>query len=296
MRIKERIKILRYFLEYQIVRFGFWLFMRLKPQTASNIGSRIARFVGKRISVNKLAYDNMSKAIPTLSHPEKIKVLDDMWDNLGRIVGEFGHIAKFGVEEAEEYYEMKDETKENLKKMKESKTGGIIVGAHIGNWEIGPKVFMKLGLDVSAVYRPLNNPYVEKLTTGSRVAKMISKSTKGSRQILQEIKKGGYVVILADQKVSEGEPIKFFHDDAITTTSIARIALKYDVPLIPARSIRIGKEFKFIVEAKKPIDFTKSGDIDTDVIDLTRKINQKLEDWIKQYPSQWFWVHNRWKR
>jgi len=296
MNLRRRIKRFRYLAEYQIVRLAFWLFMRLKPQTASNVGSKIARFVGKRISVNKLAYDNMSKAIPTLTHSKKLQIVDDMWDNLGRIVGEFGHIAKFGVKEAEDYYEISKETEENIKQMAESKTGGIMVGAHIGNWEIGPKVFMKHGLDVSAVYRPLNNPYVEKLTTSSRVAKMISKSTKGSRQILQEIKKGGYVVILADQKVSEGEPVKFFHDDAITTTSIARIALKYDVPIIPSRSIRIGKEFKFIVEIKKPIDFTKSSDIDADVIDLTRKINVQLEDWIKQHPSQWFWVHNRWKR
>lgn len=294
--MNKQLKTLRYILEYQIVRFGFWLFMRLKPKTASNVGSKIARFVGKRISVNKLAYNNMTKAIPDLSHAQKLQVLDDMWDNLGRIVGEFGHIAKFGVEEAEEYYEMSDETKENLKKMSESKTGGIMVGAHIGNWEIGPKVFMKNGLDVSAVYRPLNNPYVDDLTTRSRVAKMISKSIKGSRKIFQEIKKGGYVVILADQKVSEGEPVKFFHDDAVTTTSIARIALKYGVPLIPARSVRVGKDFKFVVEIKKPIDFTKTGDIDTDVINLTRQINVQLEDWIKEYPSQWFWVHNRWKR
>ena len=207
MRIKRTIKKIRYILEYQIVRLGMWFFMRLKPQTASNVGSKIARFIGKRISVNKLAYNNMSKAIPSLTHSKKLELLDDMWDNLGRIVGEFGHIAKFGVKEAEKYYEMSKETEENIKKMAQSKTGGIMVGAHIGNWEIGPKVFMKHGLDVSAVYRPLNNPYVEKLTSNSRVAKMIGKSAKGSRRIFQEIKNGGYVVILADQKVSEGEPV-----------------------------------------------------------------------------------------
>lgn len=296
MRIKGKIKRLRYLVEYQIVKFGLWFFTRFKIQTASKIAAKIAKFVGKKISVNELAKSNMKKAIPTLSGPEIEKNIDDMWDNLGRIVAEIPHVAKLKEGEILKYCVMSDETVKNLEKMAKSKTGGIIFSGHIGNWELGPKIFMASGLNVSAVYRPLNNPLVEKLTASMRGTKMIGKSAKGSRKIVEEIRNGGYVAILADQKVSEGEPIKFFHDDAITTTSIARIVLKYDVPLIPVRAVRIGNEFKFLAEVKKPIDFTKSGDIDLDVINLTSKINQQLEDWIKEYPSQWFWVHNRWKK
>lgn len=296
MRRKKKVKILRYIVEHQIVKLGLWFFTRLKPQTASNLGAAIAKFIGKKISVNQLAYHNISKALPELNQSQKEEVIDDMWDNLGRIVGEYGHIAKLGIDEVEKYCEMSEETKDNLRAMSQSKKGGIIFGAHTGNWEIGPKLLIKNGLDVSTVYRPLNNPYVEKLTAGLRGVKLIGKSIKGSRRIVEEIKRGGYVIILADQKISEGEPVTFFHDKAITTTSIARIALRYGVPLIPARSIRVGKEFKFIVETKKPVDFTQSADIDKDVMNLTLKINQQLEQWIRQYPSQWFWVHNRWKR
>ena len=83
---------------------------------------------------------------------------------------------------------------------------------------------------------------------------------------------------------------------AITTTSIARLALRYDIPLIPARSIRIGKEFRFRAEVEKPLAIKKSDDVNSDVLRLTREINLKLEEWVKEYPSQWFWVHNRWKK
>ncbi len=294
--VKLKIKAARYFSEALIVKFGLWFFMQMKPQKASDFAAKVAKFIGKKIAVNKLAYKNLSNAMPHLNEREKAEILDDMWDNLGRIVGEFAHIAKCPTDKIDELIEMLPDTKLNLEEMKKNHKGGIIFGAHIGNWEIGPKVFLKYGLQVSTVYRPLNNPYVEKITSELRGVELIGKSSAGNRKIIDVIKKGGFVVILADQKISEGEPVKFFHDDAITTTSIARIALKYDVPLIPARAIRLNKNFKFRVEAEKPLAIKKTDNTNFDVLNLTRQVNQKLEQWIEQNPAQWFWVHNRWKR
>lgn len=296
MNLKQQIKSARYALEFLIVKFGLWFFCVMKPQTSSNVAAEIAKFVGKKISVQKLAYKNLSNAMPELAESQKEKILDDMWDNLGRIVGEYGHIAKCPTGEIESLIEMSQETRQNIEQAKRSGKGGIIFGGHLGNWEVGPKLFMKNGLQVSTVYRPLNNPYVEKLTAALRGVELIGKSTQGSRKIIDVIRKGGFVIILADQKISEGEAVKFFHADAVTTTSIARIALKYDVPLFPARSIRLGKNFKFRVEVEKPLAIEKTGDVNFDLLQLTRSVNCKLEEWIRQYPAQWFWVHNRWKR
>ena len=78
---------------------------------------------------------------------------------------------------------------------------------------------------------------------------------------------------------------------------MARLALKYNVPLIPFRSIRVGRKFAFEVRIEKPLEFKKTDNItDSEVFALTVKMNEKLEEWIKEYPSQWFWVHNRWKK
>jgi KDO2-lipid IV(A) lauroyltransferase len=77
--------------------------------------------------------------------------------------------------------------------------------------------------------------------------------------------------------------------------SIAKIALRYDIDLIPVRCIRIGREFKFDAKVEKPLFIEKSADTTADIENLTLKINQTLERWITEYPSQWFWVHNRWK-
>lgn len=296
MNFRGKLKSLRYLMEGAIVKFGLWVFSIMSPKGAANVAAKLAQFVGKRISVNKLSYSNISKALPALSNDQKDQVLNDMWDNLGRIAGEFIHISRIEADNMDSFIEMSEETKQNIKNLKSQNKGGIIFSAHIGNWEIGPKVFKNFGLRVASVYRPLNNPYVESMTAKMRGVELIAKSTAGSRKIIEVIKSGGFVMIMADQKVSEGAPVKFFHDDAITTTSIARIALKYDIPLLPARSIRIDKQFKFCVEAEKPLIFEKTADLNQDVLNLTRKINCKLEEWIREYPAQWFWVHNRWKR
>ena len=296
MNIKKYLKQFRYLIEALIVKLGLMFFYGLNQKTASNFAAKIATFIGPKIAVHKLAYKNISNALPNLNEDEKNKILNDMWDNLGRIVGEYPHISYCKIEEIEKFAEFPKETIENIESLKNSKKGGIIFSGHIGNWEVGPKAFMKFGIIPHTVYRPLNNPYVERMTAKIRNQKMITKGASGSRMIIDVIKNGGFIIIMADQKISEGEAIQFFHDKAITTTSIAKIALKYDVPLIPARSIRLGKDFKFIVDVEKPLEFKKTKDINENVVGLTLKINQKLESWIKQYPSQWFWVHNRWKK
>lgn len=294
--IKLAIKDTRYVMEAVAVKFGLWIFYVMGSKRASDIAAKIAIFVGKKLPVNQLAYRNLSSAMPELSEDDKQNILHDMWDNLGRIVGEYPHVAKYSVEEISQITEISEKTKDNVEFIKNIGKGGIIFSGHIGNWEIGPKSFATLGIKTNTVYRPLNNPYVEEMTASIRGSSLITKSAQGNRKIIEVIKSGGFVIILADQKISEGEPVKFFHQDAITTTAIARIALKYGVPLIPARSIRLDKSFKFLVEVEKPLEIQTTNDINCDVLKLTAKINSKLEEWIRQYPAQWFWVHNRWKK
>jgi KDO2-lipid IV(A) lauroyltransferase len=293
---KKIIKSLRYFMEALIVKLGLLLFRAIGLKNSSNLGSFLARFIGKKISVHKLAQDNLKKSLSHLTQNQADKILDDMWDNLGRIVGEFFYVSKFSGKQLSSYVTLSNDCVKNLEYIKSNLNGGIIFSAHIGNWEVGPKTFIENGINVKTVYRPLNNSTVDEMTASIRGTELISKSAKGSKQIIEEIKKGNYVIILADQRVSDGILVPFFYDKALTTASIAKLALKYNIPLIPARSIRIGREFKFLVEVEKPIEFQKTANINNDVIHITTKINQKLEEWIRQYPAQWFWVHNRWKK
>lgn len=292
------LKKFRYIIETVFVKLGLCFFNSFSINKASNLAGAIAMFIGKKISVNKLATNNLAKAMPLLSNSERKIIINSMWNNLGKIVGEYVHISKYSLNEIKKIIVFSQQSKNNINYLKETNRGGIIFSGHLGNWEVGPKALMTMGLKVNTLYRPLNNPYVEKITADLRKIPMIKKSLKGGRKIIEAIKRGEFVIILADQKISEGEPIKFFHDEAITTTSIARMAVKYNIPIIPARSIRLDNDskIKFSIEVEEPLKYQISKNIDEDVLNITLQINQKLEEWIRQFPDQWFWVHNRWKK
>lgn len=294
---KKLSKKFRYFFELIAVKFGIFLFLALGLKGASNFGSFLARKIGKTISVQKLARNNMKKALPHLNDAQIEQILDDMWDNLGRIAGEYIHICRMSQENLLKYISITKQTAKNIKNIKENYRGGIIFSAHTGNWEIGPKFFLSHGINVSTVYRPLNNKAVDEITSQVRNVNLIPKTTQGNKQIITEIKNGNYVIILVDQKISGGIEVPFFHQKAFTSSSIAKLALKYNIPLIPTRIIRHGKEFKFSIEISESIELPEKKTVDEkQVLDVMTKVNQKLESWICEYPSQWFWVHNRWKK
>jgi len=306
-------KKIRYRLEAPFVGFGMKFFRYFSVHKASDIASVIARFVGKKISVNKLAYKNLSSALPYLSLIKKREIIDGMWDNLGRVIGEFPHICTMRTEKIMEFAKFDKESEERVEKMKSLKNGGIIFSGHIGNWEIGPKMLIAKGFEINVVYRPLNNPLVESKTAALRGLKMIEKSQSGSRKIISALRRGEFVIILADQRTSDGSVLKFFNRNALTTTSIARLAIKHQVPIIPAYVLRIDRQFKFIGHIEEFIEVSdykqqdsslektqlhlerSDTELSKKVIEITKKINQRLENWIEENPSQWFWVHDRWK-
>jgi KDO2-lipid IV(A) lauroyltransferase len=290
-------KKIRYFFEFLATKFGIFIFGSLGIKRAARLGSFLAKNIGKKLSVQKLAKNNIKKALPKLSDKEIEKILDDMWDNLGRICGEFPYIAKFTREEMAKYVITDKKTLNNIKNINEKYNGGILFSAHTGNWEVGPKFFLHHKINIKCFYRPLNNEAVDKITSQARNIDLIAKNAQGNREIISEMKKGNYVTILIDQRSSDGIYVPFFHDQALTSPSIAKLALKYNIALIPSRIIRIGNEFKFKIEVDKPITLTEKEKTNTDpIFTLTKKINKKIESWVKEYPGQWFWVHDRWKK
>jgi KDO2-lipid IV(A) lauroyltransferase len=296
MFLKFNSKKIRYALEAPLVWFGIVFFRSLKIENASNLAGKIAIFIGKKIAVNKLAMNNLSKALPHLDSSQKNDVINGMWDNLGRVVGEFPHVCKMSADEILEHVEIDENSKIIINELIANNQGGIIFSAHFGNWEIGPKILIKYGIKVKTFYRPLNNPFVEKMTSSLRGVEMIEKGGDGNRQLISALKNKEFILIMADQKVSDGEPIKFFHDDAITATAISKIALKYNVPLVPGFVLRVDKKFKFLLQVEKPLEFNKINSLNLEATNLTLKINQIIEKWISKNPEQWFWVHNRWKK
>ena len=188
---------------------------------------------------------------------------------------------------------------ETLQQFIKAKQGAVIVTGHFANWEVMAAVLTQSGLPVRITYRKINNPYLDKRVRAQREAYgtkfLVQKSTHaGARVLLNALGKSESVAILNDQKFNEGIAIPFFGHNAMTATGATRLALKTGAPLIPISVTR--EKAEFTVTIHDEIKLENSGDRESDIEKGVRQIVTFTEDWIKQNPDQWFWVHRRWPK
>jgi KDO2-lipid IV(A) lauroyltransferase len=288
-------KVLRYVAESALF-FPFMGFFRLLGiDAASSVGGFIGRHIFYHLPVTDTARANLCAAYPDLSDAEIEKIVREMCDNLGRVVGEYSHLDKFtydvpGARIVAEGIEHSDAAIANGK-------GVMFISGHFANWETMPIAASLFGYEGAIVYRPPNNPFVARWISRQR-AKLgpkehISKGAQGTRRIFTLLRRGKSILMLVDQKTGEGVPAPFFGRDAMTTPAPASLALKLGAALLPASATRIGGAH-FRMKIYPPIEIEPSGDYDRDVLALTAKINEAIEVMVRARPSQWLWIHRRW--
>lgn len=281
-------------IEFLIVKIAMLIFGAMSFSVASNVGGKIGRFIGPKLKVNKTACHNIKLAMPELSDSKVEEILIGMWDNLGRVITEFPHMDKLSAQQINQLVTL--DGQENLDFLKSS--GGFLMTGHLGNWEILPNAIARQGAPLHIVYRKANNPYVDKIIYKMREKYQLSashKSSIGARQIIKSLQNNGKILMLVDQKQNDGISVPFFGIEAMTAPGIATMALKYDTNIIPARIVRTQtNNFRLIVYPA--IKIKKTDDEREDARVLMTQINSIIESWIREYPEQWFWVHNRWPK
>ncbi len=266
-----------------------YTFFRILPvKKASNLGAKIGfilyKFMKKR---NKIARRNLEIAFPQKNDEERDLILKNMWAHWGRFFAEMPHGNTL-------YKTARKKGLENLKTLYKQKKGCFVCSAHLGNWEPAVSASLFDNYYLNPVYRVANNKWIDKIMFQRRKGTLIPKGSAGARLMLQVLKQGGGVVILCDQKLREGIDVPFFGKLVKTAPATATIALKMNLPILMARCIR-GKDGLFDIEVSEPIlmpDTEKMSEADA-IYDITLKINQTIEKWIKENPEQWLWVHHR---
>ena len=155
-----------------------------------------------------------------------------------------------------------------------------------------------IGFDLTQMYRPANNPFVDRLMLKCQklaVKNVITKRKGGPRDLFSLIKRGEHALLLIDQKLGEGLSIPFLGREAMTATGVARMYLNQGCPLLPARSERLHRTSRFRVTFYPPINYVPRGNHNKDMYDLLLSINTMIGEWIKERPGQWLWLHRRWK-
>ena len=286
-------KKLKYFTEFLVIVILFLIFRIVGYKVASNFGFFIGKNFGPKFRSKEIIKENLRKYKTSINNHEIKEITKKMWGNYGRILAEYPFIPSFRKKKLEKYLDI--EGIENLKKIKDSEKPSVFVSGHFNNFELMAMLIEREGIDLAAVYRPLNNKFLNLIMEYLRekyICKhQVKKGLKGVKESLAFFKKGKSLAIMIDQRVSEGIDSKFFGVNAFTTTIPAQFVKKFGCIIQPVYIQRIdGVNFKILFDEQ--INFEKNQSIES----ITENLNKWLEKKIEQSPDQWIWTHNRWKR
>ena len=284
---------IRYFIEFIIIKFIFFIFKILGYKLSSNLGALIGKTFGpilrkKEIILNNLKISNIGQNDKTRNN-----IINEMWGNYGRILSEYPFIKDFDNNKLSNYLNI--EGQDIIDELKKNNENVIFVSGHFNNFELMAMHLENSGIKLAAIYRPLNNFFLNK--TMERIRKnyickiQIKKGKSGTREIVKLIKNGYSIALMIDQRVTEGILCKFFDREAFTTSIPAQTVKKYNLKVVPIY-IERSKNYYFKIKINDPITFNNHHSIH----DITYALNTKLENMIKKNPDQWIWSHNRWKR
>ncbi len=285
-------KIIKYFIEFIFIFLLLIVFRLLGYKNASNLGEKIGKLIGPIFRSKKKIIENLKNSKIANNKNDIEKIIDEMFGNYGRILSEYPFLNKFKKNlynqhlaiEGINYFE---EIKKNKKKV-------VFISGHFSNFELMAMQIENAGINVAAVYRPLNNFFLnfimEKIRIKNICKTQVKKGKAGTRQLLELFKSGSSIALMIDQRVSEGVKANFFGRPAFTTTIPAQLVKKYNCEIVPVYIERINK-INFKMHVNKPIKFENNLSIEY----ITEKLNIILEKMILENPEQWIWSHDRWK-
>ena len=285
-------KKIKYLIEFFFIIILFLIFKLLGYKAASNFGSFIVSILGPMFRSKKIIRNNIQKSLFLTDDNKISNIINNMWSNYGRILSDYIFIKNFRSGELDQY--IKIEGNEILDKIKSEKKPVIFISGHFNNFELMAMQIEKHGINVTAIYRPLNNIFLNKVMESIRVKyickKQIKKGMSGIRQMIEFFKKDYSIAIMIDQRVSEGIHSNLFGRPALTTTIPAQMVRKFGCDIVPVYIERINK-LNYKMKVFKPITFRKEDSLEG----ITNHLNHWLEKMIKNNPNQWIWTHNRWK-
>ena len=285
-------KIINYFLQYLLIKLFFLICKIIGYKKASNLGKLVGEKVGPYLKSKKVIKNNINRILPNATKEDVNLIVKKMWGNYGRILSEYVFIKDFKEGNLEKYVNVIGS--EYLNDIRKKNIPVVFVSGHFNNFELMAMVIQKEGINLGAIYRPLNNFFLNKTMEKIRIKHIckiqIKKGLSGIREILNLFKKNVSIALMIDQRVTEGIKSNFFNKEAFTTTIPAQLVKKFNCPVVSIYIERIEKyNFKLIIN--KPIYFAK----DESLEQITEKLNYILEKMVLKNPEQWILTHNRWK-
>ncbi len=285
-------KYIKYLIQFFLAIISFFIFKILGASFSSQLSGKIFELIGPYFRSKKLIHSNIRKALPKINLNDLEKTTKLMWNNYGRIFAEYMFMKEFRAGKLAS--NIKIEGQDILEEIKNSNKQVVFISGHFGNFELMAMHLEKSGINLSAIYRPLNNLFLNYIMEAIRkkyiCKNQIRKGIGGLKKLIKLKKNNSSTAIMIDQRVSEGILSNFFNHKASTTTIPAELIKKFNIDIVPVYIERV-KDINFKITIHKPLKFNKENSIEN----ITHKLNQILETMILNKPEQWIWSHNRWK-
>jgi len=279
-------------LEYAAFCSIKWGLGCLTVQHAASVSALFWRLIAPRLSRHKRADTNLRLALPHLSAQDRQQLLTRMWDNLGRTSAEALRLGEIADNSDSISLDFSPEALEVMR----SAHPAIFVSLHYGNWEVTAIAAERFNKPLLGIYKKVDNPLVdaEVLYVRSRFYKggLLSRAPETVRKVFRAVREGYSVAIMADLRDSHGEYVPFFGIPSRSTQFPALLSRLNNIPIIAIKAVRT-KPGKYKIIAEK-LETIETSNRNSDILENTARIQNKLEKWIREDPSLWMWGHRRW--
>lgn len=298
-RIGAKIRNARHWVTAKAVLGAFALLRTMSADRALNLADRWARRIGPLTPRHKVTLDNLRHAYPEKSDAEIETLAVDTWGQMARLAAEYVFLDKLTVFDPFDPNPGRIEVDgiDLFLKLREEQRPRIFFTAHTGAFEMVPVIAAHFGLEVAALFRAPNNPYLaEELSEARQIsqARMIASRSGAAIALARLLEDNGNVGMLVDQKFNGGIMTTFFGRPCETSPLAPRLARQFDADIYPARCIRLpGNRYRLQLQDKIETPRTESGEVD--VTALAQLLNDHVEGWVREYPDQWMWFHKRWE-
>jgi Kdo2-lipid IVA lauroyltransferase/acyltransferase len=271
----------------------------LGPERASNLGGFLTRSVGPLLPAHQTAIRNIHAAFPGMAEPEVRRIARGAWENLGRTGAEYAHLHHLFDWDVDNPAAGRTEVSgiEHFEAMRDDGKPGLIFSAHLANWELPAICAARYGLDATAVFRAPNNPAARRIIFSIRSGAMggLAAAGPGASFAMREVlEQGGHLGMLIDQHFTRGVSTDFLGRPALTNPILGKFAKYFDCPVHGVRVIRL-PGYRFRLELTPPLDLPRDASGVVDVTAAMAAMTKVVEEWVREHPDQWLWMHRRWR-
>lgn len=283
----------------RIVKYLLAALRRTNPDHAAAVCGAVARTIGPLLPAHRIGEANLRAAYPEKDAAWIRATLRGVWDNLGRVAGEYVHLEQLWdydpahpntgriiAEDESLFHELANDGKPAL-----------CFAAHLGNWELPAVAAAAHGLPSAVVYRMPNNKAVAKeigRIRGPLMGRLIRTRAQAALEMAAALERGEHLGMLVDQHFSRGVDVTFFGRRCKANPAIGRLARQFDCPVIGVRVVRLpGSRFRIMAEG--PFNLPRDAEGRVDAAATTQMITGVIERWVREHPEQWLWLHRRWR-